>query len=1609
MNLNHMNLLNKNNIILCSGQHQQGKTVLLFPGHGAQYVNMLRELAQVYPVVQQTFDRADRIYQQLEGKKLTDCFISSDAASEDDVKATLRQPRVMQPAIFCCNMAIFYLLKSEGFCADCYLGHSLGELSALCAANVFNFETGLQIAYHRGRCAELIPEENRGFMLSVNADDTPVLEQKLLTGMNDCRVSIVNSARHFNISGSKAHIEAIRQRCEENGIHAVILNVTHAFHSDCMQPAVEPYRAAIAGFRYQKPDVPVFSTILERYYEPEDFDSEHFTEILASQLVKPFNFRDIIRQMDRSHYTAFIEVGPGNMLGKLVHETIEEACVLETNDRKKDDIEVYELYKASYQLNQISGNAVHSDATADWKTVQDQISRITMYPKSIIERSDEPFYTALAVTEEKFGEIRDALKQLIPSMQISKETSLNDVFLAVSVNENSVLSDLESYLSSKYHLSNDQLRGDLSLNELCDLIKKQSGSAAEQKITPDAPKQPAAEQKQPEQTSAEQKQPEQASTEQNAPEQSEKAADACCKDAEQVKTCIRSFIQEKTGYPAEFLEDDLDFEADLGIDSVKQSEIFANIMKEFGIQVQESLKEYNTIAKAAAFVMNCGSAPKQTAPAEKAPAASENTEPAQNCAVNAADIHDKIVSVISEKTGYPKEILEDELELEADLGIDSVKQADIFAKISEDCGYALGASENIKEYNTIAKITAFVSKLSQAGSVCAESEKKKSEPVLRVMPEEERSNRRCVTETVPADFDAKHGKVYDFSGKTVLLIADALGGGITGALRERLTAQGAKTIVLADQPNPDADAAYFCVRYTDEQALEDTLKQIIEHFGEIHSVINLSAVGEKKPLAAYTESEWEAATIGVYNTFLFSARAVYAFFEQNKADTAYFAVTDIGDCLGYEIAAETLNVTGAISAGFLKGMERELRPFNCKLVDFTDCSDSNAAADTVLQECSLIEQAVEICYDANGVRKRPYVIEQPLTAQEKSETLDLNTDDVIFVTGGSRGIVHEFIISLFESANPQIVFTGRTPLPDENEPWLKMSDEEFANYKPTFLIAEKKKDPKLTIRKVESRYQRMANARKLMQTLAEWKAKGYRAEYMVCDAGSLSDVRQTAEAVIRKYGKITGIVNGAGLPALGLVPNKIIAHSQEVVRVKANSFFALAEACAEQKLKFFYSIGSISGRFGMDGQTDYSAGADLIVRMTCAERRRQTGCKYAVLGWSAWADTGMAMHESVRMVQQGERGLEYISIAEGRSRFAEEVFFGGQLPEALYFGKLGSNTPLGQLDYYDCENKQMRDITTAQGYVLNRTDYSLIDRISGISEKRLDAVRVINTKKDKHLLDHKVEKNCVFAGVMHIESCCELIRLYLETHHIAYSRFLPQIDTFTFKKFIKVYEDRSVTLRLSAELISQTAEEMQFRVTIHSDFVNRKGIVLQKDLEHSTGTITVRLNDAPAAMPSDAALLTEAKNAAPFDLENYYRRAEDYIYFGDTFRYVRSAGVTADQNYVGTVEIPDDSSYFSGSVYSKTVISPVALDNIGRFMLFHEFEKERASVVPTSMDGIVIHRYPSAGELVTVKSEFISTDNETAVFSLKTVDAAGQVIIEMQHVVLAKINSYAPD
>ncbi|MBE0685128.1 MAG: hypothetical protein IH585_03930, partial [Anaerolineaceae bacterium] len=188
-----------------------------------------------------------------------------------------------------------------------------------------------------------------------------------------------------------------------------------------------------------------------------------------------------------------------------------------------------------------------------------------------------------------------------------------------------------------------------------------------------------------------------------------------------VKEFVLAAVSEKTGYPAEMLDVELDLEADLGVDTVKQAELFRTIREHFGIPRREDLRlsDYNTLEKVIGFVMDNASGTATTSSDESMqsettpqPATSEQTPPTQetiNTFGKASDqeISQFVIQQVAEKTGYPADMLDLELDLEADLGVDTVKQAELFAAIRSHYGVPRREDLRLSDYNTLAKVINF--------------------------------------------------------------------------------------------------------------------------------------------------------------------------------------------------------------------------------------------------------------------------------------------------------------------------------------------------------------------------------------------------------------------------------------------------------------------------------------------------------------------------------------------------------------------------------------------------------------------------------------------------------------------------------------------------------------------------------------------------------------------------------------------------------------------------------------------------------------------------------------------------------------------------------------
>jgi [acyl-carrier-protein] S-malonyltransferase len=283
------------------------KTIaMIFPGQGSQAVGMGLALAQNHPGAREIFDQADAIL----GRPLSNlCF----EGPEDELKLTVNT----QPALYVTSAAALAVLRAEGIEPAVAAGHSLGEYSALYAAGVFDFATGLRLVQARGRAMHEAGQARPGAMaaiLNLEADQV----HEICRRAADKGVVVPanwNSPRQIVVSGEPdAVAEAVRLAQEAGSRRSLMLPVSGAFHSPLVQPAVEVMRAELARADLRSPRCRFVANVTGR---PTD-DVEQIRQGLADQIVSCVLWTDSVASMTAEGADLFIEVGSGKILTGLL-------------------------------------------------------------------------------------------------------------------------------------------------------------------------------------------------------------------------------------------------------------------------------------------------------------------------------------------------------------------------------------------------------------------------------------------------------------------------------------------------------------------------------------------------------------------------------------------------------------------------------------------------------------------------------------------------------------------------------------------------------------------------------------------------------------------------------------------------------------------------------------------------------------------------------------------------------------------------------------------------------------------------------------------------------------------------------------------------------------------------------------------------------------------------------------------------------------------------------------------------------------------------------------------------------------------------------------------
>lgn len=283
----------------------------VFPGQGAQFVGMGKELYESSPMAKEMFEAANRIL----GFRITD--IMFDGTDED-----LRQTKVTQPAIFLHSVILAETLGAD-FKPRMVAGHSLGEFSALVAAKALSFEDGLKLVSQRAQSMQKACEQNPSTMAAIIAladekveEVCAAIDEVVLPANYNCPGQIV-------ISGSMKGIEIACEKLKEAGAKRVLpLKVGGAFHSPLMNPAKVELEKAIREAVISTPLCPVYqnvSTVGES--NPETIKAN-----LIAQLTAPVKWTQSVQNMIKDGATEFIELGPGSVLQGLVSKINKEVA-----------------------------------------------------------------------------------------------------------------------------------------------------------------------------------------------------------------------------------------------------------------------------------------------------------------------------------------------------------------------------------------------------------------------------------------------------------------------------------------------------------------------------------------------------------------------------------------------------------------------------------------------------------------------------------------------------------------------------------------------------------------------------------------------------------------------------------------------------------------------------------------------------------------------------------------------------------------------------------------------------------------------------------------------------------------------------------------------------------------------------------------------------------------------------------------------------------------------------------------------------------------------------------------------------------------------------------
>jgi acyl transferase domain-containing protein/NAD(P)-dependent dehydrogenase (short-subunit alcohol dehydrogenase family)/acyl carrier protein len=1005
-------------------------------------------------------------------------------------------------------------------------------------------------------------------------------------------------------------------------------------------------------------------------------------------------------------------------------------------------------------------------------------------------------------------------------------------------------------------------------------------------------------------------------------------------------------IGEKTGYPEDMIGVDMDLEADLGIDSIKRIEIIGAMFESFetGLEMQSDsedysemdsfdVEEFSTIERMVNFLISY---------MQEFIDHLEGGGTLQNLEEKLKGESTDDTSVVAVSTEH---LLSDSERCEVAESDDEVDQE--VASVMKSIGFVASSAEPVAEQVALPKSTPAdkVTELNteSAGQIHVQSE-----------DYEQASVSSFVVDNTKDAVPIKRFKVYSKTlpmpdEQTVKLPKDSVwlvideGHNAANQLLQNLVKTGSAVAYVSSKNMagklPEGVTG-FSFGNNNESTIVSTLEAIQSKLGMVGGVVLMQQPPAKYALTLEQLNEHDKTRLTTAFIIAKTLSTQIQNLQEKGTQTHFFVASQMDGNLGVE-GKQGYGLFASGISGLVKSLNFEWPQVKCRLVDLKPKLAAKKAANILMQELADIDSSLVEVARGDGSKRFTLALDQSPCDLNVSKLTD---QDVFLVTGGARGITAECVIELSMQSKASFIILGRTDIDAKLPEWATglTSTDELQKAAIKDLNSQGEQPTPVKINRMVNDVARISE---VSDTLQRIEKAGGNATYLNIDITDHDKVTDAIRSTQESFGKITGVIHGAGNLADKKIEKKTLADFELVVDTKVQGLINVLEAIDPSGLKNLLMFSSVSGFFGNAGQTDYAIANEILNKFVHTYTRYHSNLHVKSICWGPW-DSGM-VNDTLKKAYK-DRNIAIIPTDIGIKHFVEE--FASAAPQVI----IGS-------EKYHTAKLPKKDVDTVH--------YS----------------RPVNVLEEPVLLDHIIEGDVVLPATFAMQW------LIQSASYLVPNATVTGINDFTVLKgltFKEHNEQNRCFVEAYVESVDSKAKHCVINVKIASKQNDTKRY-------HYAGNVQVSVSNLPIELIEASLVnLSDNFNLKDLDGRSVYSTADNkgWLFSGPTLQGIDSVEVISDDQIIATIEMQAPTNWLS-SPFSTGPFNPCIADVLLQVPYLWSVLQTDKLGLPSAIAEVEIFTPLTFGSHYDVCANITSNTGSKLVSDIQVVDREQKVIV----------------